>query len=77
MERAQKRSVSTKLNRVGALKSIETSDMEMQGLEFAQLVFSLALIQYFLTMLPFLHFEMVMYILCHCMLQVCDLFFLF
>jgi hypothetical protein len=27
-----------------------TSDMEMQSLEFAQLIFGLALVQYFLTM---------------------------
>ena len=40
---------STKLNGVGDLKSILTSDMEMQSLEFAQLVFSLALVQDFLT----------------------------
>ena len=32
------------------LKGVGTSDMEMQGLEFAQLVFCLALVQYFLTM---------------------------
>jgi hypothetical protein len=40
-----------------------------------QLVFILALIWYFLTMSSFLPFEMVMYILCHCMLEVCDLLF--
>lgn len=58
----------------GNLKSVLTSDMEMQSLEFAQLVFGLTLVQYFLTMFPFLHFGVVMYILCHYMLQVCDLF---
>ena len=42
---------STKLTGVGDLKSVLTSDTEMQGLEFAQMVFSLALVQYFLTML--------------------------
>ena len=41
----------TKLNRVGDLKSVLTSDMEMQSLEFVQRVFDLALIQYFLIML--------------------------
>jgi hypothetical protein len=35
---------STKLKGVGELKSILTSDMEMKSLEFAQLVFSLALV---------------------------------
>ena len=46
----------------------------MQILEFAQLVFNLALAQYFLTTLPSLHFIMIMYILWHLMLEVCDLF---
>jgi hypothetical protein len=35
--------------------------------------FGLALVQYFLTTLPSLHFEMVIYILCHCILGICDL----
>ena len=48
--------------------------MEMQSMEFAQLGFGLALVQYFLTVLPFIYFEMVMYILCHYILEVCDLF---
>ena len=65
----------TKAERSGNLKSILTSHMEMESLEFAQLVCSLALVQYFLTMLPSLHFGMVMYILCHYMLEVCDLLF--
>ena len=65
---------STKLKGVGDLRSILTSDMEMQSLEFAQPVFSLALAQHFLAILPFLRFEMAMYILCHYMLEVCDLF---
>lgn len=37
--------------------------MEMQSLVFAQLVFSLDSVQYFLIMLPFLHFGMAKYIL--------------
>ena len=49
--------------------------MKMQSLEFAQLVFSLALVQYVLTILPSLCFRMKMYILCHYMLEVCDLLF--
>ena len=38
-------------------------------------VFSLALIQCFLTMSPSQCFRMVMYILCHYMMEVCDLLF--
>ena len=41
------------------MKSPVTSDVEMQSLESAQLVFCLALIQCFLTLLPFLLFAMV------------------
>lgn len=40
-----------------------------QSLEFALLVFGFA----FLTNLPFFHFGTVMYILCHYILEVCDL----
>ena len=47
--------------------------MEMQSVEFAQLVFSPALAQNFLTGLPLLPFGTAMYTLCHCMLEVCDL----
>lgn len=46
----------------------------MQSVEFAQLSVGLALIQYFLTMLPFPHFEMGIYILCHFMVEVNLLF---
>jgi hypothetical protein len=49
-----------KAKRVGDLK---TSDTERQSLEFAQMVFGLALVNYFFTMLSF---RTVMYILCHC-----------
>ena len=38
---------STKLKGVGDLKNILSSDMEMQNLEFAQLVFGLSLVQNF------------------------------
>ena len=68
---------STKLKRVEDLKSVLTSDLETQSLEFAQMVFGLPLVQYFLSMLPSLHFGMVLYILCHYMLEVCDLLFYF
>ena len=47
--------------------------MKMQGL-FAQLIFSIALIQFFLTVLPFLHFGTIWYIICQCMLEANDLF---
>lgn len=60
-----------KLKTVGNLKSALPSDMKMQNL----LVFSLALVQYFLIMLPFLSFGMVMCILCHYILEVWDFFF--
>ena len=47
----RKRCVSDKkLNGVEDLKNILTSDIEIQCLEFAQLVLCLALVQYFLTM---------------------------
>ena len=44
------------------MKSTLTSDMKMQNLEFAQLAFSLSLVQYFLAMLLFLNFGIVMHI---------------
>ena len=62
---------STKLNEVGDLKSILTSDKEMQSLKFLQLAFGLALVQYFPTMFPSQHFGMVLYY----MLEVCNLLF--
>lgn len=37
------------------------------------MVQGLALAQYFLNMLPFTPFEMTKYILCHYMLEVCNL----
>ena len=52
--------------------SVLTSDMEVQNLEFALLGLYLAFVQYFLTMLFFLHFRMVM---CHFMLVECNLHF--
>lgn len=42
----------TKPKGTGDLKSVSTSDMEIQSLEFAQLAFGFALVEYFLTMLP-------------------------
>ena len=44
---------------------------EVPSLESAQLIFSLAFVQFLLTMLLLLHLGMVMYTLCHYMLEVC------
>jgi hypothetical protein len=52
-----------------------TLDMEMQDLESALLCSGLALTQYSPTMSAFLPFEMIMYILHHCMLGVYNLHF--
>lgn len=49
----------------------------MQSLEFSQLVFGPPLGQYFLTGFLSLYLVMVMYELSHCMMEVCDLFFVF
>lgn len=51
------------------LESTLTSYMEMQNLDFVFLVFSHTLVQYFLP------FGMVMSILCHCMLEACNMSF--
>lgn len=52
--------------------------IEMQTLEFAQPAsFSFAVVPHFLTVLHFLHLEMVMYTLCYNMLDICDLLFYF
>lgn len=64
---------STKLKGIGDLKSTLMSDMEIQSLEFVQLIFGLALVQCFLTMFSFFLLEKEMYILCYCMLEVYDL----
>ena len=50
------------------------SDMKMKAFEFTRLVFSLALVQCFLTVLSSLTFGTVMSVLCRDMLNVCDLF---
>lgn len=47
----------------------------MQSLEFALLGFGLALVQYVLTIFPFLPLRMEILILCHCLLEVRDLHF--
>lgn len=67
----RKRSVlqPTKLKGIGDLKSTLTSDMELQSLEFAQLAFDLALVLYFLSMLPSRLSGTVMCIQCHYVLE--------
>lgn len=64
----------TKLEAVRDVKIALILDTWIQNLEFALLVFSLALVQYFLTMLLL---GMVMYILNHYMMELCDLLFYF
>ena len=54
---------------------IDILDTETQNMEFALLGFSLAMVQDFFPMPPFLHFGRVMYILHDCMLEVCNCLF--
>lgn len=65
-------SQSTKLKGIGGLKSALMADLEMQSLEFAHIFFSLTLVQYLFTVLSFV---IVLYVLCHYMLEVYDLLF--
>lgn len=65
------------LKGVGDPNSVSTPDVERNILEFALLVFCLALVWYFLIMFPFLPFGMAMYALCHCLLEACGLLFYF
>ena len=60
---------------VAGLKSSLTLDMEKHSMEFALLVLGLGLVHYFPTMIPFLHFGMVVSTLYQCTLEVCNLFF--
>jgi hypothetical protein len=60
---------STAMKGVGDLKSVLTSDMEMQDLEFVQLAFGLAFVQYFPTV-TFWNGNVY-----PVMLEVCDLLF--
>lgn len=62
-----------KMKGVEDWKKTVTSYMEMYNLEFAQLAFKLALALCFLTMLSFHYLGIVMYILCHYILEACDL----
>ena len=49
--------------------------MEIQSLEFAQIIFVLSLVQDSLPILAFLLVGMMMWILCHYILEVYDLLF--
>lgn len=65
---------STKLKRVGDLK--RCFDIRHGEAEFGVYPAGFpSSFQYFLILLPFLSFEMIMYILYHCVLGECDLFF--
>lgn len=66
---------STKLKGCGGLKNTLTWDLEVGNLEFSLPVFSLALVKCFLIVLHFLPFELVVHVLCRCVLQTCDLSF--
>lgn len=55
---------------VAVLKTTLASDIEIQNVNSALLVFRHAVVQSFLTVLPFLPFQIVIYSLCHCMLDV-------
>ena len=76
-----KRSVLLAVNKAKChsrdVESALTSDIEVQNLEFSLQVFGLALVQHFLNVFPFLCSGPVMCILCHYMLEVCDLLFYF
>lgn len=52
------------------------ADLELQGLVFALLHFSLILVQYYLIIPSLFFFITGTYILCHCILDICN-FFLF
>lgn len=64
---------SVKRKGVGDLQSAQHQDIKMQ---FALMPLRTALVQYSLIMLHFLIFGTLMYSLCHCILEVCDPFFL-
>lgn len=66
---------STRLKEVGDLKNTLTSDIKMQSLGFALLIFGFAFVHHFFAMLSFIPFVMVVYILHHCMLAICGLLF--
>lgn len=69
-----KRVAAKKLEGFGDLTNTLISDMKTQNFEFAMLFFGLALVQYSPT---FLLFGMVTNILCHCILEICNLLFFF
>lgn len=57
-------------------RSEECFDISYGDAEFGVCPVCLTLVQYFLTMLRSLPFGIVVYILCHYMLEVCDLVFI-
>lgn len=59
-----------KMNEVGHLKTSLTSAMEMQSLEISLLVSCLPLDKDFLTVLLPVTLGTVIYILCHCILEI-------
>lgn len=65
-----------KAGRVGPSKPL-ISHMRLQNLEFSLLGFRSWFVPYFLTMLPFVPFGMIVHILCHHILDVCNLIFFF
>lgn len=75
-----KRKNCVAVNRAGRSGSSEESLLSgimLLGLEFALLSFSLALVQYFITLSLSFRFGMVVCILCHCMLEAYNLRFEF
>lgn len=66
---------ANKAERNGILKNVLTLDIHMKSMEYSWLVFCLAFVQYILTILSSLLFGMSMLILCHSMLEVCNLDF--
>lgn len=66
---------SIKLKGIKVLKSALKLDMEVQSLEFDLLVFVHASVFPSLAIFPFLPFGMLMCILCHYILGLCDLVF--
>lgn len=62
-----------RLKGIGNPKSPLTSDMGTRNLEFALLASDFALVQNFIAGPPSFSLEMVMYILCHSILEVCVL----
>lgn len=76
IEAAQPKRSSSKAGEAEHLRPL-TPDMERQHLGFALLSLCLVLVEQLFTMLLLVPLGVVMYILCHCMLEVCNLLFEF